>query len=61
MKMPLGKPFLGIEECEATVKVIESGFLTSGQTNVAFENALVSELAGSIVYKRYSRAGTVSS
>ena len=40
MKIPLGKPYLGTEEREAVLEVIESRFLTSGQTTEAFESAL---------------------
>lgn len=40
MKIPLGKPFLGTEEGDVVLEVIESRFIASGQTTRAFENAL---------------------
>lgn len=40
MKIPLAKPYLGTEEREAVLEVMESRFIASGQTTEAFESAL---------------------
>ncbi len=40
MKMPLGMPFLGTEEKDAVLQVIESRSIASGQTTEALEDAL---------------------
>ena len=45
MRIPLGKPFLGTEEREAVLEVIESRFLASGQTTEAFESALAKKFS----------------
>lgn len=40
MKIPLAKPYLSTEEFEAVRKVMNSGYIASGQTTTVFEDAL---------------------
>jgi perosamine synthetase len=40
VRMPLGKPVLGTEEKEALLRVIDSGYIASGQIVKIFEDAL---------------------